>query len=85
MQRGPAHVVDVIDFDLRSKEHADKERVAPFGSADQPGSVVAVLRVDIGPVLQRQSEEAEEPFAGGDQVRALNRRVLGIDIGAFRL
>ena len=56
-QRRPAEPVDVIDVDLGGDQPPHDLRVAAVRSADQPGAVVAVLRVDVGAVRERQLEQ----------------------------
>ena len=48
------------------------------------GAVVGVLGVDVGAVASVRSSRSQVALAGRDQVRALHRVVLGVDVGAAR-
>ena len=71
-QRGPVEVVDVVDGDVGLEQPADDLDVAAVGGADQPGAVEAVEALDVGPVLEGQSEQLEVALRRRDEVRALD-------------
>lgn len=54
----------------------------PIGGADEAGAVVAVLRVHIDVRVERQLEQRHviSDFAGSDEICALLRLVLHIDV-----
>ena len=61
MQGGPAQVVDVVDLDPGTQQGADDVGMSPVRRANQPGTVVAVLRVDVGAVPEGEREQVGYP------------------------
>jgi hypothetical protein len=70
----------VVDLDLPLEQPLHDADVAAVGGTDQPAAVVAVLRLDVGAVRERQLEQARvvPDLAGGDQVGALLALVLDV-------
>ncbi len=83
-ERGPAEPVDVVDFDLSREQALDNRDVPPIGCSDQARPVVAVLRVDVGSVGERELEQPRvvADLARGYQVGALLGLILRVDIDA---
>ncbi|MDX1417824.1 MAG: hypothetical protein R3293_26720, partial [Candidatus Promineifilaceae bacterium] len=79
-QRRPAQAVDVVYVDIRLQQSGDDFHVAAVGSADQAGAVVAVQAVHIRPGIQRQLQQLQVAIRGADQISALLRVVLAVDI-----
>jgi hypothetical protein len=75
----------VVDVDVGLEQPRDDRRVAALRRPDQAGPVVAVLGVDVGAGVEREVEQPRvvTDLAGGDQVGALLRLVLGVDVGAL--
>jgi hypothetical protein len=82
-QRRPVEAVDVIDVDRCFEQSPHDRNMAAIGGTDEPGAVVGVLGVDIGPVGQGQLEQPRvvADLAGCDQVGALLSLVLDVDVG----
>ena len=85
VQRRPAEPVDVVAVDARLEQAPHDPREPALGGADQPGAVVGVLVVDARAVGERELQQPRvvADLAGRDQVRALLRDVLGVDVGAL--
>ena len=84
VQGGPAQPVDVVDAHPGPHQATADGRVAPVGCPDQSGAVVGVEGADIAAGIQGQLEQLQIALAGRDQVRALLRLVLGVDVRAGR-
>ena len=87
VQRGPAEPVDVVAVDARLQQPPHDPRVPALGRADQAGAVVGVLVVHARAVGERQLEQPRvvADLARRDQVRALLRDVLGVDVRALAI
>jgi len=66
------------------EQATDDLDVTPIRGADETGPVVAVLRVHVGAGVERELEQRRvvPHLARGDQIGALLRRILHVDIGA---
>ncbi len=84
VQGRPSQLVDVVDLDAGVEQSVDDRRESAFGGADEPGAVEAVLGLDAGTVAQHEVEQSRvvTHLAGGDEVGALLRAVLVVDVGA---
>jgi FkbM family methyltransferase len=81
-QRGPAQPVDMVDVDRGVEQDAHRLDMAVMGGRDQRRPAIAVDRLEVGPMRERQAQDRIAPFGSCIEIWAVVDPVLRVDVGA---